>query len=433
MKTAIINTQIYDFETYIADGYVIFSNTIEQVGPMAKFRNDNYHIIDAKHALLMPGLVCGHTHIYSAFARGMSVLFNPRNFQDILDQLWWKLDAQLDNEATYYSGIVAGSSFALHGVTTLIDHHASGAQISGSLESLKTALDEVGLRAAYAFESSDRFPLDETIEENINFINRHNDHFTKGLFGMHASMSLSNQSLAKIKARLGQTPIHIHVAESQMDQEDCLNKYHQRVIERLDSFELINEGSIIVHGIYLNDHELDIIKKRKAVIAVNVSSNMNNAVGLPDILRFLDKGIPVIIGNDGIAMSMCSEYLTTYYAMQHRYQQPTTFTLKHLQQLIDATYEYASGLLNVKLGRIKPGFAADLLLNTYIAPTPIDETNGFGHLFFGLLDGFKPSDVFIGGHPVVTNSQLNHHQLNQKIANASKVAKRIWNKINHKE
>jgi len=433
MKQAIINAQIYDFETYIPNGYVLFNQTIEQVGAMADFNDDNYQIIDAKGKLVMPGLVCGHTHIYSTFARGLSVPFNPKNFQDILDQMWWKLDRHLDQEAVYYSGLVAASSFAMHGVTSIIDHHASGKQIRGTLAKLKMAIDEVGLRAAYAFETSDRFPLQEAIDENLEFIDTHSDGKTKGLFGLHASLSLSDHSLSKIKAVIGKRPIHIHVAESELDQQDSLAKYGRRVVKRLDDFGLINQGSILVHCVHVNDEELDIIKKRGAVIAVNITSNMNNAVGLPNILKCIEKGIPVIIGNDGIARSMSGEYLMLYFGMHHHYQSPTKFQLSHLLTLINATYDYAGHLFGVKLGKIRPGYAADLLLVDYTSATPISSDNGLAHLFFGLFDALMPQEVYINGTRIVAAGKLLSDSVIEKTKHAPTIANRVWNDIHAKE
>ena len=123
---AIINARIYDYDKYIENGYVVFDKKIVKVGEMKSFKNNGYQLIDAKGQMLLPNFVCAHSHIYSIFARGLALPFNPKNFQDILNQMWWKLDSQIDNEITYYSGIAAGSEFLLNGVTTVIDHHASG-------------------------------------------------------------------------------------------------------------------------------------------------------------------------------------------------------------------------------------------------------------------------------------------------------------------
>ena len=101
MIKALINVRIYDYTNYIENGYIIFDEVILEVGQMNDFSNQNYELIDGEGDLVIPGLVNGHTHIYSTFARGMSVRFNPKDFQGILDDLWWKMDHSLDKDMVY--------------------------------------------------------------------------------------------------------------------------------------------------------------------------------------------------------------------------------------------------------------------------------------------------------------------------------------------
>jgi len=279
IMNALINVRIFDYENYIESGYVVFDEQVQEVGKMSDFKNKGYKVIDGKGQLLMPNFVCAHSHIYSIFARGLALPYNPKNFQEILDQMWWKIDREIDNPVSYYSGIAAGSEFLLNGVTTIIDHHASGKDILGSLTALKKALDNtLHLRSILCFETSDRYNVNECIKENISFANRYHTSHVSGLFGMHASMSLSEDTLKKVSKKLKDLPIHIHVAESDMDVVDSETKYHTSIIERLDKHNLINKDSLIVHGVFLSDKELDIIKNRKAYMVVNTTSNLNNAV-----------------------------------------------------------------------------------------------------------------------------------------------------------
>src|SRR5574344_545764 len=113
---ALINVRIYDYQNYIENGYVVFDKQICEVGSMDKFVDKGYEIIDGKGQLLLPSFVCAHAHIYSIFARGLALPFNPKCFLDILTQMWWKIDAKISNNITYYSGIAAASEFLLNGV-----------------------------------------------------------------------------------------------------------------------------------------------------------------------------------------------------------------------------------------------------------------------------------------------------------------------------
>ena len=241
MIKAIIHATIYDFYTYIEDGYVVFDDKIIEVGRMQDFSNKNYQIIEGNESLVLPGLICGHTHLYSAFARGLSLPFQPKNFQEILDQLWWKVDGKLDLDMVYHSGLVFGLDFLKNGVTTLIDHHASGIDLLGSLNQLKKAVTkDVGLRGIFAFETSDRFDVDACIKENISFSKKNHTDTCRGLFGLHASSSLSDKTLKKVKKVIGDIPIHIHVAESVLDEADSMSKYHKPIINRLVEHGILN-------------------------------------------------------------------------------------------------------------------------------------------------------------------------------------------------
>ncbi|QMS84405.1 amidohydrolase family protein [Candidatus Xianfuyuplasma coldseepsis] len=423
---AIKNIQIYDFHHYIPSGFVVFDETIKAVGAMTDFSGDYDYIIDGEHQLLMPGFINGHNHIYSTFARGMTVPFNPTSFQELLEQLWWKLDRHLDLDAVYYCAMINGIEHVKHGTTTIIDHHASGT-IQGSLDAINKALTQIGLRKILCFETSDRFDVDDCIKENQQYVDSQSA-TTAGLVGLHASLTLSDKTLQQIQETFPHQPIHIHVAESIEDQEHTLKHHQCRVVKRLDQFGLVREDSILAHGIYLSDDELDIIKKRKAVMAFNVTSNMNNGVGLPDYHLFKQRGIPVIIGNDGISTQITSEYQAVYYAMHHQSTSPIGFNFQDVIDMIDSTYQYASRRLGVSLGRVQPGYTADLQLIVYQPPTPMTTNNMFGHLFFGLFSNWNPSNVFINGQQVLRNRnlQMEEQDIYQQAQNA---ALRVWDKI----
>ncbi|MBU1020760.1 MAG: amidohydrolase family protein, partial [Firmicutes bacterium] len=197
---------------------------------------------------------------------------------------------------------------------------------------------------------------------------------------------------------------------------------------RLDRHGLLQENSILSHCIYVSDHELDIIKERGCVIALNISSNLNNAVGLPNYHKMKAKGIPVIIGNDGISSSITTEYLSLYYAMHLQEKSPIGFSLVDLQNIINDTYQYVNKVMNIKIGKIQKGYQSDLLMLPYIAPTPLNEDNILGHLFFGCFNSFKPNHVFCNGKHVVNNYQVNK-DLQNEYEKAQLIAKKCWENI----
>ena len=113
---------------------------------------------DCSGTLVLPGNVCAHHHLYSALSRGMPCrLAPPRNFLQILQRVWWRLDRALDEPSR--SGRrpwSAGSTRSCAGTTTIIDHHASPNFIDGSLDVIADALAELGLRGVLCYEVTDR-------------------------------------------------------------------------------------------------------------------------------------------------------------------------------------------------------------------------------------------------------------------------------------
>jgi cytosine/adenosine deaminase-related metal-dependent hydrolase len=200
------------------------------------------------------------------------------------------------------------------------------------------------------------------------------------------------------------------------------------VIERLNDFGLLNKDSIIVHGIFLTDKDRDIIKQNECVVALNVTSNMNNGVGITSYKKLKEKQIPVIIGNDGISSSITTEYLNLYYVNHLLEHHINGFSLNDLLDVINNTYDYVNRRLKINLGRIEVGYKADLLLHEFVHPTPVDSSNIMGHLFFGYFNAFKPSDVWVDGDHLVKDYALSR-DLTKTYQESVQHAKRLWHQI----
>ncbi len=426
---AIINANIYDFESYKENQYILYNKEIiVEIGNMTDYKKQKNEI-DAQNSIVMPGLTNAHTHIYSAFARGVILpKYNPKNFKEILEQMWWKLDSKLDLDAIYYSGLISAVEFIKNGVTSFIDHHASGA-IDGSLNMLKKSLcDEWGMRGIFCFETSDRFDIDKCIKENLSFINNSSENF-RGMFGMHASMTLSDKTLEKIKNEIDEnTPIHIHIAESIADQMDSLKKSGLKVIERLDNFDLIRKNSILAHCVHIDENEMQIIKNKKAYIASNLISNMNNAVGIIDYEKIKNFDIPILIGNDGMGYNITKEYSNIYFLMKHLKKNHTFFSFDDLLQIIKNNYSYISKMLGIKIGKIEADYKADLIIVPYMPYTPINNENIHSHFFFGMLDNFHPSHVIINGSHVLHDYEF-YIDLDMIYSESREIAEKVWKNL----
>nr|WP_243167973.1 amidohydrolase family protein [Anaerocolumna cellulosilytica] len=173
----------------------------------------------------MPGFINTHSHIYSAFARGLSIPGNkPADFLDILEGTWWRVDRKLTLKQVYLSAISTYLDCIKNGVTTVFDHHASYGEVKGSLSQISEAAKEAGVRTCLSYEVSDRVGKDKMIEalkENLDFAavcKKDSNSMQKAMIGMHASFTLSDETLKhctdKNRDDIG---YHIHVAEGLSD------------------------------------------------------------------------------------------------------------------------------------------------------------------------------------------------------------------------
>src|SRR3989337_175461 len=127
----------------------IVGDQIADIGPHAQIvaRYPEAKQLDAEGKYVMPGNICAHTHFYGAFARGIAIPGDPpKDFPEILERLWWKLDKALTLDDARYSALVCLVDAVKHGTTTLIDHHASPNAIDGSLDVIAEAVEQAGLR-----------------------------------------------------------------------------------------------------------------------------------------------------------------------------------------------------------------------------------------------------------------------------------------------
>ncbi len=387
------NQYVEGREVRIIDGKIAEIGAGQEL--RAKYPGDE--ILDANGQVLMPGLICAHTHFYGAFSRGMAIYGDaPANFPEILKKLWWPLDQSLTHEDVYYSALVCLIDAIKHGTTTVFDHHASPSCISGSLDVIEKAVRLSGIRASLCYEVTDRGGLekaDEGIQENLRFINKirtaeDNDSMLSATFGLHASLTLSEETLRKCRDVIPSGyGFHIHVAEHQSDEFDSIKRYGTRIIDTLSRAGITGDNSIFVHGVHLDARELELIRDSNTWLTHQPRSNMNNAVGMAETEAALRLGIPVGIGNDGFSFAMWDEWRACYLAHKLWKRDPRTMNGSLVTQM--GAYnnaKFASHFFKTRIGVIEEGARADLILVDYLPITPMAADNLPWHILFGFRD-----------------------------------------------
>lgn len=429
---AVLNANIFDFDRYRENCYILFDDEIRAVGGMEDYRKPEggAEELDIRGGLVMPSLIIGHSHLYGAFLRAFRPkLYRPLTFRELLEQLFWPLDGALDVEASYHSAKAMALDHIRAGVTAVFDHHASGRAIRGTLEALKRGwVDESGLRGVFCFETSDRFPVEECIEENVSFAAGHRDAFCRGMFGMHASMTLSEETLRKVERRIGGIPLHVHVAESLEDQEECVTLYGKRIVERLIDHGVAGPHSIFAHCVNINPKEAFLMAEHGISAALNPTSNLNCGHGVPDYRDLRRFGVRTFIGNDSLGANIAGDCRNFVYAEHTRCKSPWSVNTQDLLRCIRAVYEEASWMLGIRLGRISPGYAADLLTLDYTPCTPMDQDSAWDHVFDGVFQQFRPRNVWCAGEQKLKDYEvlLDEESI---CANSRACAARVWASI----
>ena len=419
----------------------ITNDTITEINDhdelIKKYPNETF--FDAQNRLLMPGFICAHTHFYGLFSRGLAIPGEPpNNFTEILQKLWWPLDASLEEQDIQFCAKVCLIDAIKHGTTTLFDHHASPQYINGSLDIITNEFELAGLRGSVCYEVTDRYGIDsrdQGIRENIRMISKKKSmqkegDIVKPLFGVHASLTVSNQTLETIRDSIPSgVGIHIHVAEDKSDEDDSLLKSKMRVINRLERYNLLGENSLLVHGVHLNRTEMEIIRDTKSWLTHQPRSNMNNAVGMAEVEIMDNMGIPVCLGNDGFSNAMLEEWRTCY--LVHKLWQKNPQAMNG--NLVTKIGAYNNGLLvsylfnDQKIGQISPGFKADIILVDYFPITDLNENNIPWHVLFGFRDSMITHTMVAGKWLMVDRKlvKVDEIAINQK---ALELSKSVWNR-----
>jgi cytosine/adenosine deaminase-related metal-dependent hydrolase len=268
---------------------------------------------DRSGATPRPGFVNAHTHIYSALAPlGMPPpRETPRNFVQILERVWWRLDRALDEQSIAASARLYVAESLLRGTTTLVDHHESPNVIEGSLDLIADACQELGMRAVLTFGATER--NGGTAEAQLGlaecrrfaFANRRP--LVRAMVGLHASFTVSDATLRETAALCRELalPTHVHVAEDVADVDDARRRGSPGPLERMLNAGALPPGSVLAHGVCLDAGQVAAAAANRCWLVQNPRSNEGNRVGYP---RHLAASRRVALGSDGYPADMLEEY-----------------------------------------------------------------------------------------------------------------------------
>ena len=298
-------------DTVHSTGYVLVQgDRITAVGagaPPPDVKQKAQTTLDATNMAVMPGMVNSHTHLFQSFIRGRG---DDKTLLEWIKAYIWPIAENMTREETYLAGLVGLMENLRSGATSVIDHqyiHADPTCDDGFYQAAK----ETGLRlllargwADMAYRETLMESIDQIVAESTRLYETYHGKENGRLlfeFGPVIPWGCSEEAMHKTYelARQWGVGTHIHVAETRVEVEMNIKQRGNRHIEWLAEIGILGPDVQLVHSVWLDDHELDLVKQHNAVIVHCPVSNMYLASGAARIPEMLKMGISVALASDG--------------------------------------------------------------------------------------------------------------------------------------
>jgi cytosine/adenosine deaminase-related metal-dependent hydrolase len=304
-------SEIRDGGLFIRDGF------IEQVGPTAELPQTADEVLDLSGHIVLPGLVNTHHHFYQTLTRAVPEAQNANlfNWLKTLYPIW----ARMTPDDIYTSTQTALAEMALSGCTTASDHlylFPNGSKLDDEIEAgLKLGVRLHASRGSMSLgESKGGLPPDSVTDsedkilaDSERLIQRYHDpkpgSMTHVVLAPCSPFSVTGELMkesAKMARKYG-VHLHTHLAETEDEEQFCLQKFGYRPVGYMQSVDWVGSDVWFAHSVYVNDEEIGVFAKHNCGVAHCPSSNMRLASGIAPIKEYLAAGINVGLGLDGSA------------------------------------------------------------------------------------------------------------------------------------
>ena len=318
-------------------------------------------IIDGTQHFAIPGFVNAHTHASMTLLRSYA---DDMKLMDWLEQMIWPIEAKLHSDDIYWGAMLAAVEMIRSGTTAFADMYGP------DMERVAEVVDVSGLRGVLSRGLIGVAPdSDKKLEENAalyeNYHGAAQGRITV-MFGPHALYTCPPDYLKKIAAKaqaLG-AEVHIHMSETVGEIENCLKEYGKRPFAHVASTGLFENGTLAAHCVYLDNEDIDIIKKYHIRVAHNPGSNMKLASGTAPVPRLLEDGVCVALGTDGASSNNNLDMLDEVQlaALMHKVHTLDPLAVPALTAVKMGTEYGAQALSLHDVGRLRAGDKADIVL-----------------------------------------------------------------------
>ena len=331
---------------------------IVELGPSVEPKTGD-EAIDADGLLLSPPMVNGHTHAAMTLFRGFG---DDMPLMEWLRTKIWPAEAKLEPDDVYGGTRLACLEMIRSGTTRFFDMYWHGSEAA-------RAVVDAGLRASISsviIDQLDPAQGESMRAEVIELLDRiaEADPRISPSLGPHAIYTVSSQSLAWIAevAAEREIAVQIHLSETEQEVSDCLDAHGKRPTAYLDELGFLGPRTLLAHGVWLDQSELELIAERDATVVANPAANMKLAVGgvlpYPAAAR---AGVRLGLGTDGVSSNsnLDSFEEVKLFSLSQKHASGDSSTLP-----ADEALAIARGLRSPALGGtpLEVGQPADFLL-----------------------------------------------------------------------
>jgi 5-methylthioadenosine/S-adenosylhomocysteine deaminase len=387
------------------------------------------NVIDARGGIIMPGLVNTHTHLPMALFRGLA---------DDLPLSVWLNEHMFPAESKYIKpesvkvgALLSCAEMLLSGTTTCCDGYFYEDHVAW-------AVNEAGMRAILGQGVID-FPAPgipdpgDNIKNAAAFVQKWQNIsplITPSIF-CHSPYTCSEATLKKAKdiANAEAVLFQIHAAETKDEYIRIQTDHKTTPINYLDRINIIDKNTLLVHAVWLDDNDIDIIAARGASVSHNPESNMKLASGIAPVPFLLKAGVTVGLGTDGCASNNNLDLISEMDAAAklHKVNALDPTLMDAVTVLKMATIQGAKALgLDDIIGSLEIGKKADVIVIDTHKPHLVPVYNPVSHMVYA-AQGSDVRDVVVNGRLLVRNRKLlivNLEDTIEKVINFSETIKK---------
>ncbi len=414
----------------------VVGTSITEVGEAAALlaTHPDDDVVSGSGCVLAPGFVNTHVHLYGVLAHGIPLEVAPTGFWSFLEDFWWpKVEDALDAPMILTATRWVGAELLRTGTTCFYDILEAPNSLPGILLAQSDEVRRLGLRGILSFEATERVSStngEAGLEENLAMIRAGRsagpDSLVHGLMCIHTTFTCPPAFIerAAALAREHDVLLHAHVNEGAHEGLLCHERYGVRTLELYDRLGVAGPNLLASQCVQLSDREQELIAERGVRVSHMPLSNCEVGGGIAPIPELMDRGVTVGLGSDGYLNDMFAVMRGAFLLHKARLCSPQVMPASSVFRMATTAGAEALGLGHL-IGRLAPGYRADLQLIDAGFPTPASAHNLYDQLVLW-RSGLDVREVMVNGEWRVRSGSVDGFDRDHERSRVAHEAQRLW-------